>query len=304
MRNVIPATLPDIEALRCFVAAARTLHFKTAASLVALAPSSLSQRVRTLEEQLGEPLFARSTRSVSLTRAGEALLPYAQRCLEEARTCIEVVQELDEPPPYTLTLGVRYELGLAWLTPALTELRESLPERQIHLRFGDTPELLAAARTGAVDAVIVEVRAATGDLRFAALHEAEHVLVGEPRLVAELPLEWPEDAMSHTILDTHPGLPLFQSFLDAAPLSDVWAFRGAEFLGTAAAVRYRALEGAGVAVLPRHLVREDLRSGNLVPLVERITPRRACARLIWRCGHPRDGEMAGLAEELRAIPVV
>ena len=303
MKSATPAVLPDIESLRCFVAAARTLHFKTAASHVNLSPSALGARIRALEELFGAPLFDRTTRAVRLTPAGEVLVPLAQRCLEDARDCVEALLDPDETLPFSLTLGTRFELGMSWVLPALRDLRERRPERLLDLYFGDSDDLLGRVRGRRIDAMISSVRLTLGDLRHAPLHEERYVFVGEPGLVARQPLEVPDQARTHVLLDAHPDLPLFRYFLDAAPVSDVWAFSGAEHLGTIAAVRYRVLEGAGVAVLPRYFVEQDLAQGRLVALVEHVEPHRDFFRLIWRGGHPLEDELQGLAAELRAIPL-
>ena len=62
--------LPDLDSLRCFEAAAVALNFRRAARAVALPPAAFSDRIRQLEDQVGEPLFKRSTRQVALTVAG------------------------------------------------------------------------------------------------------------------------------------------------------------------------------------------------------------------------------------------
>src|SRR5262249_3578107 len=83
--NHLPVTAPpSLESLRCFAEAARLLNFRAAARAVALTPAALGQRIQQLEGQLGRPLFHRSTRRVTLSEAGLALLPHAQRALEAA----------------------------------------------------------------------------------------------------------------------------------------------------------------------------------------------------------------------------
>ena len=79
--------LPDLESLRCFVAAAELLNFRAAARQVALSPAALSQRIRSIEEQLQTPLFQRTTRRVHLTAAGLSLYPVAKKTLESAAEC-------------------------------------------------------------------------------------------------------------------------------------------------------------------------------------------------------------------------
>jgi len=121
--------LPDLESLRCFEAAARARNFRRAASEVGLSPTAFSDRIARPEDQLNVALFERSTRHIALTAAGLRLLPVAQRTLESARQCVHAARDAHNHPPYELTLGTRFELGLSWLVPALQPLQLAKPER-------------------------------------------------------------------------------------------------------------------------------------------------------------------------------
>jgi hypothetical protein len=66
---------PSFESLRCFVEAARLLNFRAAARAVALTPAALGQRIAQLEAQIGQTLFHRTTRRVTLSEAGLAPPP-------------------------------------------------------------------------------------------------------------------------------------------------------------------------------------------------------------------------------------
>ena len=133
---------PDLESLRCFLAAASHLNFRRAAQSVALSPAAFGERIRRLEEDLEVQLFHRTTRRVTLTDAGVRLRPQAERCIGEAERCASVVTDEGGAHRHVIRIGTRYELGLSWLVPALTELERARPERLLHLCFGDTPELL------------------------------------------------------------------------------------------------------------------------------------------------------------------
>jgi DNA-binding transcriptional LysR family regulator len=294
--------LPDLESLRCFEAAAVYRSFRVAAGRVALSPAAFTDRIRGLEAHLGARLFERTTRRVALTAAGERLLPQARRALEEARRCAAVVRE-DARPPFSLCLGTRYELGLSWLVPALAPLRAERPDRTLHLYFGDGPDLLDRLERGRVDAFVASLRLTRADLDYALLHEEQYVMVGAPALVAERPIARPEDARVHVLLDTHPDLPLFRYFLDARPGGEVWAFGGRELLGTIAAIRLRALEGAGLAVLPRYFVEPDLAAERLVVLHPETPLQSDFFRLVWRRDHPLAEELRRLGDALRALPL-
>jgi DNA-binding transcriptional LysR family regulator len=185
----------------------------------------------------------------------------------------------------------------------LTPLRTARPERTLHLRFGDSADLLAALRRGDVDACVTSVRISMGSLQYSPLHEEGYTFVAAVTLANERPLHGPGDAAHHTLLDAHPDLPLFRYLLDALPGAALWRFARTELLGTIAAIRHRVLEGAGVAVLPRYFVADDVAAGRLVELMPHVGLARDTFRLLWRDDHPLRVELLALAEELRGRPV-
>jgi LysR family glycine cleavage system transcriptional activator len=294
--------LPDLDSLRCFEAAAMALNFRRAARTVALSPAAFSDRIRHLEDQVGRPLFQRNTRQVALTVAGQELLPRARRVLAEAQHLLE--RPGDAPAPFELTLGTRFELGLSWLTGALAGLERARPDRTLHLRFGDSQELLEQIRLGGIDCAVSSVRLAVPGLRYELLHQEAYALVASPALLARRPLRSSDDAGAHTLIDSLPDLPLFRYFLDAQPAGQSWTFGSVRFLGTIAAVKARVLDGAGVAVLPRYFITFELRGRQLREPMPRAKLLADHFRLIWRAGHPREDELRALAGELRRLPLV
>jgi LysR family glycine cleavage system transcriptional activator len=298
-----PGALPDVETLRCFLAAARRSSFRAAARDVHLSPAAFGARIRRLEEDLGVPLFARTTRSVRLTAAGARLVPAVRELLAGAEALREAVREDAAPAPFELTIGTRYELGLSWLVPALPALERACPGRRIDLYFGDSDALLARLDAGRLDAAITSARLTDARLEYAGLHEERYRFVASPGLLAERPLRRPSDARAHALLDLHPDLPLFRYFLDRAPAEPPFVFGRRDHLGTIAAVRARALAGAGVAVLPEYFVARDLARGRLVPLFPRIALPSDRFRLVWRAGHPRADALRALGAALAAFPL-
>jgi LysR family glycine cleavage system transcriptional activator len=249
---------------------------------------------------VGEALFKRNTRQVALTVAGEALLPQARKVIAEAQRCLD---RDGNAPPFELTIGTRFELGLSWLTTAIGPLERERPERVLHLRFGDSDDLLAQVRAGNLDCAVSSIRLGTPGLRYELLHQEEYLLVARPALLARTPLRTAADAPAHTLLDCLPDLPLFRYFLDARPPGEPWSFGAVRYLGTIAAVKYRVLEGAGVAVLPRYYASPELRSRLLREPFPRARLIDDHFRLIWRQGHPREQELRQLAEDLRKRPL-
>lgn len=292
--------LPDLESLHCFLAAARHLHFRTAARSVALSPTAFGERIRRLEEEMNAPLFERSTRHVALTEAGHRLVPLVKKLMEDAQNMRHHLADATALTPHQLTIGTRFELGLSWLVPSLGQLAQNHPDRTLHLRFGDSDDLLRAVRTETIDCAVTSVQLTAQGLEYEPLHEEQYVFVAAPQLP---PLLTPEDALHHRLLDAHPELPLFRYVQDAAQAPGGWTFARVELLGTIAAIRHRALEGAGVAVLPRYFIQADLQAGRLLQLLPHLQLPTDRFRLVWRRGHALRGAIVKLAAELRELPI-
>jgi LysR family glycine cleavage system transcriptional activator len=289
----------DLESLHCFDAVATTLRFRAAAARVHLSPAAFSDRIRRLEAELGVSLLRRSTRLVSLTEAGQRVLPLAREALAQAERLREAARTPGPPPPYELLVGTRYELGLSWLCPALLPLAEQRPERVIHLYNGDSPDLLARLEQGRLDAVVASMRLTSPRLSYAALHAEAYDFVSATRCLRRA-----EDAATLTLVDVSADLPLFRYFLDALPAAEPWPFARMEYLGGIGNIRRRLLDGGGrVAVLPRYFVESDLAKGRLVRLLPRARLRSDSFRLIWQREHPRAAELVQLAADLRKHPL-
>lgn len=295
--------LPDLESLRCFDAAASHPSFRAAASAVGLSPAAFGERIHRLEETVGAKLFARTTRRVALTPEGRRVLATARRCLEEARACLAVGREGGAPAPFALTIATRFELGLSWLLPSLEPLRTARPERTLHLSFGSGPEVLRLVQRGEADAAVTSARISLTGIRYTLLHEEHYALVAAPSLVRRRPLRRPEDAAGFTLLDISADLPLFRYLVDVLPRREPWTFERYELLGAGEAIRRRVIDGAGIAVLPLHMVRADLREKRLVRLLPRVRLASDWFRFIWRADHPAQDELRGLAEELARRPL-
>lgn len=293
----------DLTSLRCFLEACGHRTFKDAASAVHLSPAAFGERLARLERRFGQQLFVRTTRGVEPTAAGHRLRPQAEALLEHERS-VRATTFLGrpQPRPFKLTLGTRYELGLSWILPALTDLHRERPERTLHLTFGDTEMLLTRLEERRVDAFVSSARISESGLTYVPLHEETYVFVGAAAQHPH-PLADAERVAALTLIDTREDLPLFRYFLDAVPAEPSWVFARHEYMGTIAAVRARVLAGHGVAVLPEYYVRGDLEAKTLVRLVPEVEPRTDVFRLIWRTKDPLESELRSLGEALTARPL-
>lgn len=294
---------PSLDSLRCFVEAARLLNFRAAARAVALTPAALGQRILQLEGQIGRPLFHRTTRRVTLSQAGLALLPHAERTLAAAGESLRAGRGETGPPPEDLVLGTRHELGMSWIFPMLPRLRRLRPEITFHLYFGSGSDLVLRVRSGEVHCAVGSMRIDDPKLDSVRIQQEDYVLVARPSLLRKTPLVRPADAPRHTLIDERAALPLYAYWRDSVGGRDRLQFGRYIYFGTIAAMRAGVIAGEGVAVLPHYLVAPDLAAGRLVSVLPRIRPLHDYFRLIFRADDPRRSVYQALAEEMAAIPL-
>ncbi|WP_394821207.1 LysR family transcriptional regulator [Pendulispora albinea] len=295
--------LPSLENLRCFLSAARLLNFSKAARPLGITPAAFGQRIRQLEMELGAPLFRRTTRSVTLTDAGMALVPHAEKCIAAASDCVRAVHGEMGPATVELTLGTRWELGMSWIMPQLEGLSKAMPWMQLHLYFGSGSDLLLRVRTMEVDCAVTSTRLEDPKLDSLRLHREDYAFCGARTLLRRQPLTRVEHALSHVLIDHGPELPLFRYWRDASGGGDRLRFQRIACLGSINAIRDRVADGAGVAVLPRYLIRRELASGTFQEIFKSVTPLHDYFRLVFRMDDPRRSVFESLARVLHEAPL-
>ena len=141
----------ELRQLRYFVAVAEDLHFSRAAERLHIVQPAVSQQIRRLERELGVELFDRSPRRVTLTQAGETLLPEAQAVLAAAARAKAAVTASGRAQPARLRLGTSAGLG-----DHLDRLIERLtPALGIELAYGSTAKRAEQVLSGELDAAFV-----------------------------------------------------------------------------------------------------------------------------------------------------
>ncbi|MEV1022793.1 LysR substrate-binding domain-containing protein [Streptomyces sp. NPDC050264] len=145
----------QFQQLQYFVAVAETRHFTRAAELVHVAQPSLSQQIRALERELGADLFGRARGNITLTDAGEALLPLARRILADADTARHEVQELAQLRRGRVRLGATPSLCTGLLPDVLRAFHDRYPGIQLLIEEGGSHDLVRELARGAVDLALV-----------------------------------------------------------------------------------------------------------------------------------------------------
>jgi DNA-binding transcriptional LysR family regulator len=153
----------QLQQLVYFLTVAQTKHFTQAAQQLEIAQPSLSQQIRALEKSLGAELFDRVRGNITLTPAGEALLPIAERITADVETARQEVRELVELRHGRVRLGAPPSL-LTGLLPGVARLyRERYPGIRLVIDESGSRDLVAKAATGALDLALLVLPLHTDD---------------------------------------------------------------------------------------------------------------------------------------------
>jgi len=144
-----------LQQLRCFLAVAETLHFGRAARQLDILPAALGRHVRLLEEALGTRLLIRTTRSVSLTQDGSALIDGARALVAKADDLGSRFRARTRQHIRTLRIGA-IDTAAAGLVPLLLhDLRARAAGLDVRLLEDKTARLIPRLLSGAIDVAFV-----------------------------------------------------------------------------------------------------------------------------------------------------
>lgn len=250
-----------------FVAVAEAGSFAAGAGRLRVSSSHVSRQVARLEDRLQTRLFYRTTRRVTLTEAGRALLDRCQRLIEERDDALQAASALQEEPAGLLRLSCAVAYGERFIVPLVNDFQALYPRLRIDMNLtNSTVDLVhegvdLAVRLGRLaDSSLIATRIAPRVMHLCA---APTYLerYGTPHTLSEL-------AAHECLIGT----------------SDTWTFddgNGGEWLfrprgrwrcNSGISVLDAALRGFGLCQLPDYYVNGPLKDGTLVPLLPAHSP--------------------------------
>jgi len=145
----------DTQSLQAFVAVADHGSFSLAAEALYLTQPAVSKRIATLEDQLGVRLFDRIARRVSLTEAGQLLLPRAREILVMVDDSRRALANLAGDVAGSLTMATSHHIGLHRLPPLLKAYTQAHPDVRMDMRFLDSEQAYQGVLDGELEIAVV-----------------------------------------------------------------------------------------------------------------------------------------------------
>jgi DNA-binding transcriptional LysR family regulator len=258
----------DAADLRVFEAVARLGGMNRAAAELNTVQSNVTARIRLIEDELGLPLFHRHSRGVTLTPAGQRLLPYAGRVrqlLAEARRAVAD----DGTPKGPLAIGSLETTAGLRLPSLLAAYAEACPEVDLSLITGTTAELVDAVLDRKVEGAFV-----CGPVRHPDIDEI-------PVFAEELVVVTSRNAGGVDAVLGKSGLKIvvFRAGCSYRQILEAWLARrgivGVRMLefGTLEGILGSVAAGIGVSLLPEAIVAPAVRAGRIA--IHRLAPAEA-----------------------------
>jgi DNA-binding transcriptional LysR family regulator len=288
----------ELRQLEYFVAVAEEANFTRAAERIHVAQPAVSAQIQRLERELGQSLLDRSRRTVRLTAAGEAALPYARAALGAVADMLIAVEELSQLVRGTVTIGTVTSHSVD-IPGVLADFHADHPNVEITLSTDSSDALIDKVRIGRLDAAIVsvgpderleglEVEVVTDEAIQAAVCRTHELASRKTIRLTEL-----ED---RALIALPVGAGIRHQF-DAACTKAGVTPRIAFEASTPLALAELAERGLGVAIVPASVSRGRDRLHGLA-----IVPRlRGRLVLAWRSGGPMSPAACVLVNKARRL---
>lgn len=265
--------MPDLglNDLKALAAVAAHRSFRAAAAELGVSPSALSHTVAAVERRLGVRLFNRTTRSVSLTQAGDSFLAQVQPAMREIADAVETVNRFRSTPAGLLRLNTS-EGGAQRVLPVVLAFLSDYPDMRVDLVCeGRMVDIVAAG----FDAGLRLAEAVPLDMVSIPLGPTEEfAVVATPGCLACRPLPAaPADLHGHPCIRTRmPGGAIHRWEFERAGEEIRIDPPGRLTVGSHALALQAARDGAGLAYVTERSARADLESGRLMRVLAAWTP--------------------------------
>lgn len=289
--------LPDLEAWAVFAKVAEAGSFAGAADELGLSKATVSKAVARLESRLGERLFHRTSRRLSLTETGRVLSVRAAQILAEAEAVEAEGLAQSATPRGRVRLAAPMSFGLEHLAPALPDFLGVYPEISIDLHLSD--EIVDLVGDGFDLALRI---AALSDSSMIArrLCQVRRLLVGAPSYFASRGRpSHPRELSGHACLG-YSYLPSGDNWQFVGPAGEPHAVpvTGPLRANNADVLMPSLRAGIGIAVQPEFVVWRDLRDGRLEAVMTDWSAPPIALNIVMPPGGPRASRVAVLIEFL------
>ena len=262
----------DWHDLQVFVAAADLENFSAAAQELHLSQPAITQRIHSLEKQLGVKLFERQGRRVHLSEAGAYLLPLAKDLMRRCKRTEEMMNSLRGEVVGHLVIGCSTTTGKYLLPPLMARFCDRYSGVQATVRVGSRNRVLELLAAREVHLAFTSALTPRREIRYRKFIQDEVVLIA-PRNHpwAEQKVIEPEELLQERLILREPGSGTYQAMETALARHDISIdeLKTIITVGNSEAIILAVEEGIGVGFVPKLAAQRCMRLGNIsvIPIV-------------------------------------
>ena len=285
--------------LRAFIEVVEHGNFARAATYLGLAPSTLSQTIRSLEERLGVRLLHRTTRSLSLTEAGEHLLTQIRPAFEELQAAVASVTDFRDAPIGTLRLSVSAIPAQMILAPLLKEFLAKYPAINLEIAVNSTSSDLVKGR---FDAGIRYGRLIAQDMVIVKASLPSRIIaVASPGYLAQHPApKIPQELQQHPCIRFRLGnLQLLTWEFEKNKKKIEVDIRGPLIVNDVDLMVKASRDGIGIGYMAEAYIKADIAHGNLIPMLTDWSPTYDSWYLYYASRHHLPAPLKAFIQFLR-----
>ncbi|HMK43202.1 MAG TPA: selenium metabolism-associated LysR family transcriptional regulator [Dissulfurispiraceae bacterium] len=254
----------DIHQLRVFVSVFKNRSFSRASEQLHLTQPTISDHIRSLEQEFRCSLFDRLGRSIIPTREAEVLYPHAVDVIERAEAIRGVIGQFQAEPSGELVVGASTIPGTYLLPVVMAGFRKKFPSISFQIIIGDSRSVIDGLISHELLIGVVGTKPASRQIHFTAFHDDELLLVAAPDTGIKQGLTV-QELLKCPMVMREEGSGTRREFERLLATKDV-SFGDLNISGifsTTDAVKQAVKAGLGLAVLSRLAVREELDRGVL-----------------------------------------
>ena len=271
-----------LQNLRLIRDVAHHRSFSKAARLSGISQSAASQQIQELEKELGTQLFDRSTRPLTVTAAGNLYVEYCRDVLRRREELQASLDRLNKQARGTVRLGAIYSVGLSEMADIEARFGARFPDGELQILYLRPERVYEAVERDEADLGLVSYAESSRDVVALPWREEEMVVAVAPshRL-----------ARQHTVAPAALNGELFVGFDDDLPIEDhIHRYLRDRKVNVETTLRFDNLQmikeavahGAGIGIMPRRVMNEDVAQGRLLALRLRPAELYRPVRIVHR----------------------
>ncbi|MEY4630109.1 MAG: hypothetical protein RIQ81_229 [Pseudomonadota bacterium] len=256
-----------------------------------LSQPAITQRIRKMEDVFGIKFLEKEGRGVKLSHDG-------RRIALKALSALEIFEQEDAAPSrLEVNVGVRSDLGMQWVFPAILKMQEDYPYVRANLVPCETDKLVEKLTDGELHAAIMPSSLALLDFPALEIGVERHVMIA-PAKIAEA-ISSIADLQGQTLVEIDKSLPSLKRF--PALVREKLKFKDIWFVGASSAVLRAVEDGLGVGVVPDYLAAIPLQSGKVQMILPEIELTEEKVRLLYNRKSPAAFYFEALAKALASV---